>query len=492
MRKIYLLSSLLLCLQFVTAQELSDSISVDTTNQIDNDRTTKNTKKFTNAEREFNDWFISLFLGGNAFQNTDLVSWGDGKFTPGYDIQLQISKEVTHAFALSLMGQIGKTKQAAEGNHYGLNAKWEGRTEYFGLTLMGDLNLSNLFRRVDNDSPYRWAAHAYAGVGLIAYTTERRAVGVSGPQSEWREIHDIKLNDKSAFAQVGLGLRYKLNKHFDFEMRSMYVMSGDEEFDASGDPFPGRLTLADLEEGRDDNMITLSLGVHYKIGKHKESLQWHDPLTSIVAVAPVAVGPCADDDNDGVCNLNDKCPDTPEGIKVDGAGCPLDTDNDGVYDSIDECPTIPGPPTNNGCPIPVVEVSIESIAGSITGLIEGIEFDYDSDKIRQISYPKLNAAFEILQAHPDYRFYVEGHTDAAGSVQYNQGLSERRAASVVRYLVNKGIASDQLVPVGKGESDLKHKECDPATNCSARKNLENRRVVFKPYGAAIEGVQYKD
>jgi len=103
----------------------------------------------------------------------------------------------------------------------------------------------------------------------------------------------------------------------------------------------------------------------------------------------------------------------------------------------------------------------------------------------------LNAAFDILQAHPSYKFYVEGHTDAAGSVAYNQDLSERRAASVVRYLVNKGIPATQLVPVGKGESDLKHPECDPVSNCPAWKNLENRRVVFKPYGEAIDGLEYR-
>lgn len=492
MRKIYLLSLVFTCL-FANSYAQEDTDSQEETNlqEETSSTTSSQTKKFTNAEREFNDWYISAFVGTNALQSSDLVTWGSGEFRFGYDFQFQVSKEMNHAFAFTLMGQMGRTNQYGEGTQNGFHSGFEGKTKYYGVTFMGDLNLSNLLRRVDNDSPYRWAAHAYAGAGIIAYKAERRAVN-SQWEGPWRTVDDISFDDRSFFAQVGLGLRYKLNQHFDLEMRSMYVMTGDEEFDASGDPIPGHVTLADIEEGRDDNLITLSLGVHYKIGKHKESLQWHDPLTTIVAVAPVAAGPCADDDNDGVCNLNDKCPDTPEGIKVDGAGCPLDTDNDGVYDSIDECPTIPGPPTNNGCPIPIVEVTIEAIAGSITGLIEGIEFDYDSDKIRQISYQKLNAAFDILQAHPDYRFYVEGHTDAAGSVQYNHGLSERRAASVVRYLVNKGIASDQLVPVGKGESDLKHKECDPATNCSARKNLENRRVVFKPYGAAIEGVEYKD
>ncbi|HLV24441.1 MAG TPA: OmpA family protein [Moheibacter sp.] len=483
MRKICLLSLTLICFSFLKAQETTNSDSQP------------ETKKFTNAEKEYNDWYISAFVGGNALQNTDLVSWGDGRFIPGYDVQLQVTKEVTHAFGIALLGQYGNTRQYGEGNQVNYVNAWDGKTEYYGVSLLGDLNLSMLFRRIDNDSPFRWAAHAYAGAGIIAYKTERKArndYGNNSAHNQWNTISDIKFNDRSVFAQVGLGLRYKMSQRFDLELRGMYVMTGDEEFDASGDPIPGEWTLADIEEGRDDNMLTLSLGLHYKIGRHNESLQWHDPLTSISAVPAEANIPCADDDNDGVCNLYDKCPDTPEGIKVDGAGCPLDADNDGVPDSIDECPTIPGPPTNNGCPKPIVEVSIGTIASSISDILQGIEFDYDKDVIREVSYPKLNAAFDILQAHPTYKFYVEGHTDAAGSVEYNQDLSERRAASVIRYLVNKGISADQLVPVGKGESDLKHKECDPVTNCPAWKNLENRRVIFKPYGNSIEGVEYKD
>ncbi len=484
MRKICLLSLSLICFQFLSAQETNNSLNETT-----------QTKKFTNAEKEFNDWYISAFVGANALQNTDLVSWGDGRFIPGYDVQLQVTKEVTHAVGIALMGQYGKTRQYGEGNQLNYVNAWDGRTEYFGLSLMGDLNMSMLFRRIDNDSPFRWAWHVYAGAGIISYKAERKARYDYGDGSGYNQWHtpvegDVKFNDRSIFAQVGTGLRYKLSQRFDLEMRAMYVMTGDESFDGSGNPIPGEWTLADIEEGRDDNMITLSLGVHYKIGRHKESLQWHDPLTSISATPSTDI-PCADDDNDGVCNLYDKCPDTPEGLKVDGAGCPLDSDNDGVPDSIDECPTIPGPPTNNGCPKPIVEVSIGSIASSISDLLQGIEFDYDKDVIREVSYPKLNAAFDILQAHPSYNFYVEGHTDAAGPVAYNQDLSERRAASVVRYLVNKGIPSTQLYPVGKGESDLKHKECDPVTNCPAWKNLENRRVIFKPYGEAIDGVEYK-
>jgi OOP family OmpA-OmpF porin len=435
------------------------------------------TKKFTQEDKEFNDWYVSAFAGGNLLQNTDLVSWGLGRFTPGYDLQLQVTKQITHVFGTSFLFQTGKTKQYGEGPHIDYTGHWEGKTSYSGLSLLGDLNLSLLFRRMDNNAPFRWAAHVYGGFGLIAYKTQRHSVG--GPYDDWAVIDEVKFSDRAFFGQLGLGLRYKLNQKVDLELKGTYFMSGDEEFDASGEPIPGTFTVADFEEGRDDNMIIFSIGVHYKLGKHEESLQWKDPLKTIAVGGEVSIMPCVDDDNDGVCNAQDKCPDTPTDVKVDGAGCPLDADNDGVYDSIDECPTIPGPPTNNGCPIDVVEISIGTIAENLTDLMEDLQFDYNSAKIRDVSYPKLNAAFDVLEDHPEYKFIVEGHTDAAGSNQYNLELSQKRAESVIRYLINKGLSPDQLIPVGKGESDLKYPECNPVSNCPPWKNLANRRVVFK-------------
>lgn len=436
----------------------------------------KNT--FTNEDKKFNDWYISLFLGGNLLQNSDLVSFNHGNFTPGYDFQLQVTKEVTHAVAFTFLLQTGKTSQYGEGPHIDYTGHWEGKTKYTGGFIMGDLNLSQLLRRIDNPRPLRWAAHLYAGAGIITYETTRRSVG--GPYDEWSVIDKVGFDERSISSQVGIGIRYKLNQKFDLELRGLYFMSGDEEFDASGAPVPGKFTLAELEEGRDDNMVTFSLGVHYKLGRHDESLQWQDPLKKLITGSSETLE-CPDSDNDGVCDFADNCPGTPEGIQVDATGCPFDADGDGVPDSIDECPTIPGPPTNNGCPLSVIKAEIETVIDNLNELIHGIEFDYNSHTIKTISYSKLNAVFDVLQSHPDYKLLVECHTDAAGTNEFNQDLSERRAAAVVRYLVNKGVPTDQLIPVGKGESDLKYPECNPASNCPTWKNIENRRVLFKEY-----------
>ena len=87
-----------------------------------------------------------------------------------------------------------------------------------------------------------------------------------------------------------------------------------------------------------------------------------------------------------------------------------------------------------------------------------ITFDYNSATISAAAQPAVQALGKAL-SNPDLKgstFIVAGHTDAAGGEAYNQGLSERRADSVKRYLVEKfGLAGAELVTVGYGESRLK-------------------------------------
>ncbi|CAL80563.1 conserved hypothetical protein; putative OmpA-like transmembrane domains [Bradyrhizobium sp. ORS 278] len=87
-----------------------------------------------------------------------------------------------------------------------------------------------------------------------------------------------------------------------------------------------------------------------------------------------------------------------------------------------------------------------------------ITFDYNSANISQKSMASVQALGRALTS-PDLKgstFVLAGHTDAAGADAYNQDLSERRADSIKRYLVEKfGIAGSDLVTVGYGKSKLK-------------------------------------
>ena len=105
-----------------------------------------------------------------------------------------------------------------------------------------------------------------------------------------------------------------------------------------------------------------------------------------------------------------------------------------------------------------------------------INFEFNSDAISGSSertMANLAAALSSPQLQ-DRKFTVIGHTDGKGSAEYNKALSDRRANSVRRYLVDHGVASARLRAMGKGKSALLNKE-DPFA-------AENRRVEILATG----------
>ncbi len=91
-------------------------------------------------------------------------------------------------------------------------------------------------------------------------------------------------------------------------------------------------------------------------------------------------------------------------------------------------------------------------AGTKISSLEGAHFDFDKATLRPEGTTKLDEAVQVMNEHSGIIVNVEGHTDNAGSDAYNQGLSERRAQTVVDYLVSKGIDASRLRPMGYGES----------------------------------------
>lgn len=76
----------------------------------------------------------------------------------------------------------------------------------------------------------------------------------------------------------------------------------------------------------------------------------NDDRFQLTSILEFAIGKAKDTDDDGVPDRKDECPDTPPGVQVDEAGCPVDADGDGVPDYKDDCPAEAGPASLNGCP----------------------------------------------------------------------------------------------------------------------------------------------
>ncbi|MCW8895398.1 thrombospondin type 3 repeat-containing protein, partial [Sulfurimonas sp.] len=112
-------------------------------------------------------------------------------------------------------------------------------------------------------------------------------------------------NDNALFVNAGVGVKTFLADNLALKLEAIYM---NKEFDS--------------------NFAVLA-GVSYAFG----------PKAQQVPPAPVD----GDDDNDGVLNSVDQCPNTPAGVKVDASGCKVDgdDDNDGVLNSKDKCPNTP-------------------------------------------------------------------------------------------------------------------------------------------------------
>jgi len=121
----------------------------------------------------------------------------------------------------------------------------------------------------------------------------------------------------------------------------------------------------------------------------------------------------------------------------------------------------PPPPPAPAPPPPVVKQKI---------VLRGVNFDFDKSEIRRDATEILEEAAQILRDQPEIRVSVDGHTDAKGTDEYNQRLSERRARAVVDQLERFKISPSRLQPQGFGESR------PVATNDTEEGRAENRRV----------------
>jgi len=184
--------------------------------------------------------------------------------------------------------------------------------------------------------------------------------------------------------------------------------------------------------------------------------------------------PELDNDLDGIPDTADKCPNDPEdpdGFE-DQDGCPdPDNDKDTVPDLEDQCPNEAGPAGGDrpGCPRKPALVVVTDKEIKIT---QQIHFEFDKDIIRKESFPILDAVAEVLQQNTAMRIEVQGHTDNKGSAAYNLKLSDRRAASVKKYLTAHGIPGDRLVSHGYGMTR------PIVPNDTDQNRALNRRVQF--------------
>lgn len=280
-----------------------------------------------------------------------------------------------------------------------------------------------------------------AGVGGVHYSTT------------WRDTFENKRNKITA--DYGAGVKYFLTDNFALRGDVRHVV-----------PF-----------GDMHNNLLATVGVTLAFGGAKKAAPVAAPAPAPTpAPAPVPVAPViVDTDKDGVPDESDKCPNTLAGVVVDENGCPMDSDKDGVADYLDKCPGTPAgvKVDKDGCPPPVV---VKKEAAAAPEIIEKgratikVLFDTNKANIKKGTLEDVDNLVGVMKQLPDLNVAIEGHTDSVGNAAYNKKLSQKRAESVKKYMVDNGIGEDRIKAVGFGM------EKPIADNKTAEGRAKNRRV----------------
>ena len=189
-----------------------------------------------------------------------------------------------------------------------------------------------------------------------------------------------------------------------------------------------------------------------------------DKCPDVAGLAKYQGCPIPDTDGDGVNDELDKCP-TVKGF-ARYQGCPIpDTDGDGVNDEEDKCPSRVGPASNQGCPVIAKEV-----IDKINFAAKNVFFSTGSYKLLPKSFKSLDEVVKLMKSDESLMIDIDGHTDAQGSDESNQVLSDNRAGAVKTYLVSKGVSETRLKSAGYGETK------PVADNTTAAGRAKNRRT----------------
>jgi outer membrane protein OmpA-like peptidoglycan-associated protein len=432
------------------------------------------------------------------------------------------------------------------------------------LQVLVSLNNINFYKE-----QVKWNVYAGAGLGLMGYTTNVDALDANGNiYNFFNEVEAIQLNDPATWAVDGrrerlnllttrqdgvfetpaerrsaspgltlgnnvyttnvfgslcAGLRYRVSRRVELELEHRIGWANDDLLDGQqwtesgfggGSAFDGSQTA----QTRDfDSYNQTTLGLHFRLGPGEESAWWRNPLTEVYSSAQQAkdiVKKLTDDtDKDGVPDLYDKEPDTPEGIPVgldgrtldsDGDGYPdheddepftpkgcavdkrgvaIDADNDGVADCFDKEPN--SPPgmyyDAKGVAIQLPDPGKSQVAETPC-LLPIIFFDLDKDAIKPEFYPELHYIAQLMKSDASLKVRATGHTDVRNTDAYNEDLSRRRVQNTIDFIVNTyGIERSRFLTTYEGEKKTLVKNL-PDNRANAKLeplHYVNRRVEFE-------------
>ncbi|WP_295771502.1 DUF6089 family protein [uncultured Mucilaginibacter sp.] len=416
---------------------------------------TKNYVQPFSGEKNFRTWSIgahggmmspyTIFRGSEDYK-TPNERWGYG----GY-----VKKQILHSFGLQANFFRGHVQGT---NPDGINPfqRFETKIKY-AVDISANITLANI-----NWKNHKSFMQPYLSVGggSMNYSTSLYAQGASSPTTRTDDYQQF-------YIPLGAGLKVNLAPGINLDLGYQVNFVQSDNLDGYN------------YGGRNDKFSYAHAGLEFALGrKSKPQLATHNPVNSMRTeylmaeralqmqldqqkaenqklredlnttnsnIARLTV----DSDGDGVLDVNDKCPNTPPGTKVDGSGCPL--------------------------PAPVTKVYVtEEDKKVVKDAIANLEFDLGKATIRPKSFPSLDRVAQLL-IDKNFSLKLAGHTDNTGSAELNMRLSKDRAESIKAYLVSKGANASRIEAVGYGKNQ------PIASNATAAGRQQNRRVEFTLY-----------
>ncbi|MGF7037305.1 OmpA family protein [Mucilaginibacter lappiensis] len=340
-------------------------------------------------------------------------------------------------------------------SQYTTNINWSA-------ALSANITLANINWR--HDKPFI-QPYLTVGAGTMNYTPKITTPG--GQETNFKTDGKASINE--IFIPLGLGLKFDIAPGVNLDLGYAVNFVQSDNFDgfnhgSTNDRFSyAHVGLEFALGGRKKPQMA----THNPVSSMRKEYLWENQQTKTLLQQQIDAEKAKNDqlrndlnttnanlaklttdsDGDGVVDVNDKCPNTPAGTKVDGSGCPLAK--------------------------PVVYVTEED-KKVVKDAIKNLEFDLGKSTIRAHSLPSLDRVAQLL-VDKNFSLKLAGHTDNTGSKDLNMRLSKDRAESIKAYLVSKGANASRIEATGYGQNQ------PIATNKTAAGRQANRRVEFTLY-----------
>ena len=334
----------------------------------------------------------------------------------------------------------------------------------------------------------RWVSiYAYGGVGFNYTNTKVYKLNTGALDTSRLNGYSVFHNGATSnlVVPVGVGIKFKLSKLIDLGLENSWHFTFTDQLD-------GFQYVHINNKKRDDFYSMTGVTLTFKLGtrkRDKEHIEWRNPIENVFSrldkVEKRVDNLYKDDDGDGVSNVFDKDPNTPEGVKVYGDGTSVDSDNDGVPDYKDVEPfSDPGakvdengksidsdgdgvpdtrdlePNTPKGNLVNFQGISLDnkyankdSIRGNGHGgfFFPSVYFEFNLANIDRRYESELQSIAKTLRENEGMVLKVIGYCDQRGTVPYNDDLGMRRAKTVIDYMVRVyGFSPSQFEAISVG------------------------------------------